>query len=202
MELRYVFRISANCRMTGTGFALARVFGWFTTVFQTERFTPRHHPNNPSIPTRAVRRLGGQQRPPSRRLLWEAEAENPEFDKSEPGCTRTSRPVRVRSLEYGLPDRIRTIERAFILRMSENAAEDALDMLQGGFAQVIFIGDCLQHSAGIHRSELTHTNVPDAIAYVIVPDFRVALFRRRALFFDILQIEFFDKFRERHPGSG
>jgi hypothetical protein len=36
-------------------------------------------------------------------------------------------------------------------------------MLQGRPGQIIFIGNCLEHSAGIYRSELTHTNMPDAI---------------------------------------
>jgi hypothetical protein len=99
-----------------------------------------------------------------------------------------------------IPHPVRTVERSFVLRVSENAAEDALDVLQGRPGQVIFIGDCLEHSAGIHRSELTQTNVTDTIADVVVPDFRMALSRGRALFLDVLQIEVLDKFRQRYAG--
>jgi hypothetical protein len=72
-------------------------------------------------------------------------------------------------------------------------------MLQRGLAQVIFIGDCPQHPAGVHRSEIPQLNVSDAIADVIVPDFLVAFLRRSAFFLEIRQIDFFDELRERHP---
>jgi len=68
--------------------------------------------------------------------------------------------------------------------MRKNAAEHAINILQRGLAQVIFIGDCPQHPAGVHRSEIPQLNVSDAIADVMVPDFLVAL-------------DFFDELRER-----
>ena len=88
---------------------------------------------------------------------------NPECDESGPSCTQRFRPVRVRFSEYGLLDWVRTIESAFIFCVSEDAAEHTFDVLQGGLAQVIFVGDCLEHAAGIHRSELTQLNLTDAI---------------------------------------
>jgi hypothetical protein len=71
-----------------------------------------------------------------------------------------------------IPYGVRSVESAFILRFSENAAQDTLDVLQGRSGQIIFVGSCLKHSAGIHCSELTQANVPDATTDVIVPDFR------------------------------
>jgi hypothetical protein len=37
METRYSFKISASCRITGTAWALARVFGRLMELFQIDR---------------------------------------------------------------------------------------------------------------------------------------------------------------------
>jgi hypothetical protein len=52
--------------------------------------------------------------------------------------------------------------------VTENVAEHTLDVLQSSFAQVVFFGDGLEHSARIHRSELTQTNLSDAVRDAIV----------------------------------
>lgn len=71
-------------------------------------------------------------------------------------------------------------------------------MLQCRLAQVVFIGDCPQHSVGIHRSKVPQLNFSDAVADVIVPDFLVALLCRGAFFFEKRQVDFVDKLRQSH----
>jgi hypothetical protein len=126
-------------------------------------------------------------------------AERPEFDRSDSGYTQMFRLVHGRYSEYGHPLRDFPVERTLVVCMSENAAQDTLDILQGRPGQVIFVGSCLKHSAGIHRSELTQPNVRDATANVSVPDFRVTFLRRRPLFLDVVQIG--NRFTERKSGS-
>jgi hypothetical protein len=53
-------------------------------------------------------------------------------------------------------------------------------VLQCSFAQVVFFGDGLEHSARIHRSELTQTNLSNAVRDVIHPDFPIPFSCRSA----------------------
>ena len=93
-------------------------------------------------------------------------AETPESDK-------LSQVVRIGFIWFanvgrdtGSLDWVRIIESAFISCVSEDAAEHTFYVLQGVLAQVIFVGDCLKHPAGIHRSELPQLNLNDAIGDV------------------------------------
>ena len=164
MEIRYASRISANCRMTGTACALARVFGPLTTVFQTDRLTVRESPCivRPFQSTQFAFRS-----PAKDAVATTAFGTRQKFQNA----TNLSQIVRKGFAWFacvprdsGILNRVRTVERAFILRMSENAAQHTLDMLKRRFAQIVFFGNCLEHPAGIHRSELTQPNMPDTIA--------------------------------------
>jgi len=56
-------------------------------------------------------------------------------------------------------------------------------MLQRCFCQIVLVGDGLQHFNGIHRSKHAYTNVTDAVANVILPDFPVSFTRGCAQLF-------------------
>src|ERR1700687_1496808 len=98
----------------------------------------------------------------------------------------------------GVLDRVHTIKRAFVLCMSENSAEHTLDMLKRCLAQVVLVGDGLEHPAGIYRPELTQTNLSDAVRYVIVPDFPISFFCRSTQLIRVGQINVLYKFLELH----
>lgn len=71
-------------------------------------------------------------------------------------------------------------------------------MLKRRFAEIVLNGNCLQHLAGIRRSELTHTNMTYTLADVIVPDFPISLFRGLAQLFYIRKIDFLDELLQNH----
>jgi hypothetical protein len=82
---------------------------------------------------------------------------------------------------FGMPgnqntiDWVGPIEGSFILRISEDGAQNRLDMLQCRCCEIVFFGDRAQRSTGIHGAKFSQVQLSDMIANVIDPDFMVAL---------------------------
>src|SRR6202166_466501 len=72
-------------------------------------------------------------------------------------------------------ERVGPIEGSFILGISEDGAQNRLDVLQCRCREIVRFGDLAQHSAVIHRPKFSQAQLSDMIANVIDPDFVVAL---------------------------
>jgi len=154
-----------NCSKTlPCSSALARVFGRFTTFFQTDLLTTSESP--------AKSGHSSPRSSPSRRPAKDAVATT--------ALGNNGRAFRIDCIWVKLYANVSLASRAFLgMRASgtgftpSNSAKDTLDVLKRCLAQVVLFGDGLERPARIHRPELTQSNFSNASRDVICPDFPI-----------------------------
>ncbi len=151
-DARYWSRILASFGITGTGWRLARVFGWLTIPFQTERFTASISTFviRPFQPTQLALAKPGKRRRRDDSLgkQWE-DVQNPENLHQVVSVSL----LRLACLagDHRALNRVGSVKRAFVLRIREDSAEHGLKCIS-----VVFVRS---HSPAIARSILLASTV-------------------------------------------